>query len=169
MHKEDENLDDNDVQLIEEIEEMGEFEEMEEINEIEEIEEVEELEELDEVEDVEEVDCDQMIEHISEELEEEDEQSSQIHNAVGDAVYTVDLDEDDSVDEDREYIGDSRLTKSNQFTNLYVFAAEFISKQTSCPYPGKFICNLCRQEFKYSRWLQTHMKSHSNWIKVRLF
>lgn len=44
--------------------------------------------------------------------------------------------------------------------------AEFISQQTSRPSPGKFVCNLCRQEFKHSRWLNAHMQSHSNWIKA---
>lgn len=44
--------------------------------------------------------------------------------------------------------------------------AEFISLQTSCPAPGRHICNLCHKEFKYSKWLHSHMKLHSNWFKV---
>lgn len=44
---------------------------------------------------------------------------------------------------------------------------KFISQQTSCPAPGRYICNLCHREFKYSKWLHGHMKYHSNWIKVR--
>lgn len=44
---------------------------------------------------------------------------------------------------------------------------KFISQQTSCPAPGRYICNLCHREFKYSKWLQGHMKYHANWIKVR--
>lgn len=46
------------------------------------------------------------------------------------------------------------------------FMAEFITLQTSCPAPGRHVCNLCHKEFKFSKWLHSHMKSHSNWIKV---
>lgn len=28
------------------------------------------------------------------------------------------------------------------------------------------ICNLCQNSFKHVKWLQSHMKSHSNWMKV---
>lgn len=105
LHKEEEQLDDDDVQLIEEIEDMGEFEEIEEINEIEEIEDVEELEELEEVEEIEEID-DHMNEQLSEELDDqEDDTTPNINIASGEPLYTVDLDDEDSVDEDREYIG----------------------------------------------------------------
>lgn len=48
------------------------------------------------------------------------------------------------------------------------FMAEFITLQTSCPAPGRHVCNLCHKEFKFSKWLHSHMKSHSNWIKVGL-
>lgn len=54
----------------------------------------------------------------------------------------------------------------SDFVIYRLSTAEFVSAQTSCPYPGLFVCNLCRKEFKHSKWLQTHMKSHSNWIKV---
>lgn len=46
------------------------------------------------------------------------------------------------------------------------FMAEFISLQTSCPEPGRHVCNLCHLEFKMSKWLHKHMKCHSNWFKV---
>lgn len=44
--------------------------------------------------------------------------------------------------------------------------AEFMNYQTSCPSPGRFVCNLCRKEFSQKKWLQTHMSSHSNWLKA---
>ena len=44
--------------------------------------------------------------------------------------------------------------------------ASFITSQTSCPEPGRHVCNLCQKEFRFSKWLHNHMKSHSNWIKV---
>lgn len=62
-------------------------------------------------------------------------------------TYTLAI-SDDSDQEDKQYI------------------AEFITLQTSCPSPGRFICNLCHKEFKHNKWLRSHMKQHSNWIKV---
>lgn len=44
--------------------------------------------------------------------------------------------------------------------------AEFMAHQTSCPSPGRYVCNLCRKEFSQPKWLQTHMSSHSNWLKA---
>ena len=84
------------------------------------------------------------IEEHEEEVEEEVEQELEQEEGV----YTLELCEESNVDEDKQYM------------------AEFISLQTSCPYPGLFVCNLCRKEFKHSKWLQTHMKQHSNWLKV---
>lgn len=46
------------------------------------------------------------------------------------------------------------------------FMAQFISLQTSCPAPGRHVCNLCHKEYKLVHSLHNHMKSHSNWIKV---
>lgn len=43
--------------------------------------------------------------------------------------------------------------------------AEFMSQQTTC-HEGRFTCNLCRKEFSQEKWLQTHMSSHSNWLKA---
>lgn len=76
---------------------------------------------------------------IIEEVEEEEEEQQE--------TYTLTV-SDTEEQEDKEYL------------------AEFISLQTSCPSPGRYICNLCRKEFKHSKWLHTHMKQHSNWIKV---
>lgn len=44
--------------------------------------------------------------------------------------------------------------------------AEFMTQQTRCEGPGRFVCNLCRKEFKHLKWLQSHIKSHTNWIKA---
>ncbi|XP_055535869.1 zinc finger and BTB domain-containing protein 49 [Wyeomyia smithii] len=44
--------------------------------------------------------------------------------------------------------------------------AEFMNHQTSCPSPGRYVCNLCRKEFNQPKCLQTHMSSHSNWLKA---
>lgn len=44
--------------------------------------------------------------------------------------------------------------------------AEFLAQQTHSE-PGKHVCNLCNQEFKHQKWLNSHMKSiHINWIKA---
>uniref|UniRef100_A0A182NN79 Protein krueppel n=1 Tax=Anopheles dirus TaxID=7168 RepID=A0A182NN79_9DIPT len=44
--------------------------------------------------------------------------------------------------------------------------AEFLAYQTSCPTPGRFVCNLCHKEFNQQKWLHMHMSSHTNWIKA---
>lgn len=58
------------------------------------------------------------------------------------------------------------LSDSEDDAEQKEFMAEFISLQTSCPAPGRHICNLCHVEFTHSKWLHTHMKNHSNWFKV---
>lgn len=43
---------------------------------------------------------------------------------------------------------------------------DFLAQQTHSQ-PGKHVCNLCNQEFKHVKWLNSHMKSiHINWIKA---
>jgi hypothetical protein len=44
--------------------------------------------------------------------------------------------------------------------------ADFLAQQTRCEGPGRHICNLCSKEFKHVKWLHSHMKSHSNWIRA---
>lgn len=46
------------------------------------------------------------------------------------------------------------------------YLVEFISSQVSMPMPGKYLCNLCQKEFRQYRWMENHLKSHSNWIRV---
>lgn len=109
-------------------------------------------------------------EEIEEELEQELEQEEE-----DDGVFTLELSEASDC-EDKEYLGENHLNiilcyLCHRFDSLFILSfviAEFVSAQTSCPYPGLFVCNLCRKEFKHSKWLQTHMKSHSNWIKVTI-
>lgn len=123
-----------------------------------------------EVESSDDVQMIEQIEQIETEIEEEETEEE--------TVFTLDL-TDDSECEDKEYLGKKliyflrlhatfhRSMFINKFNSFLILTAEFISMQTSCPYPGRFICNLCRKEFKHVRWLNTHMKSHSNWIKVQ--
>lgn len=139
----------------------------------------EEVESSDDVQMIEQI---EQIEQIETEIEEEETEEE--------TVFTLDL-TDDSECEDKEYLGkcyccyfeQRQYDSPRQVANRRCFpahflrdflilffsfsSAEFISMQTSCPYPGRFICNLCRKEFKHVRWLNTHMKSHSNWIKVK--
>uniref|UniRef100_A0A1A9WIG6 Protein krueppel n=1 Tax=Glossina brevipalpis TaxID=37001 RepID=A0A1A9WIG6_9MUSC len=44
--------------------------------------------------------------------------------------------------------------------------AEFINQQTTVVGSGRYMCNLCRQEFRQFKGLQNHMHSHSNWIRA---
>lgn len=43
--------------------------------------------------------------------------------------------------------------------------AEFMANQVTFQ-NNVHVCNLCQTEFKHVKWLQTHMKQHSNWIKA---
>lgn len=44
--------------------------------------------------------------------------------------------------------------------------AEFLAQQTQSE-PGRYLCNLCNQEFKHKNWLTSHFKTiHQNWIKA---
>lgn len=109
---------------------------------------------------------------IIEQDEEEEEIEEEIEEEEVDEMFTLELSEASEC-EDKEYLGKSNILPENHIRChfcdlLFVFTAEFVSAQTSCPYPGLFVCNLCRKEFKHSKWLQTHMKSHSNWIKVSI-
>ncbi|XP_055906573.1 zinc finger protein 236 isoform X1 [Eupeodes corollae] len=83
--------------------------------------------------------------HDEEEMIEEEAEDCIIPDA--NIAYAVEMSEDSDSDEK-------------------IYLAEFISSQTSCPSPGRYICNLCRKEFRQIKWLQSHMKSHSNWIKA---
>lgn len=44
--------------------------------------------------------------------------------------------------------------------------AEFINQQTTIMNSGRYMCNLCRQEFRQLKGLQNHMHLHSNWIRA---
>ncbi|XP_058464105.1 chorion transcription factor Cf2 [Malaya genurostris] len=88
---------------------------------------------------------------IEEELQDDDEADAEAEveaeteaEAVEEELYISDCESDD---------GEKRL-------------AEFMAYQTSCPSPGRYLCNLCRKEFTQPKWLQTHMSSHSNWLKA---
>lgn len=44
---------------------------------------------------------------------------------------------------------------------------DFLSQHAIQKGPSKFLCNLCQNEFKSMKWLESHMKTiHSNWIKA---
>lgn len=44
---------------------------------------------------------------------------------------------------------------------------DFLSQHAIQKGPSKFSCNLCQNEFKSMKWLESHMKTiHSNWIKA---
>lgn len=83
----------------------------------------------------------------------------------------IHIQEEEEIEEEEDETMSEELTFTLEIsdesdTEDKLYLAEFISLQTSCPQPGRYVCNLCRKEFKHSRWLQTHMKSHSNWIKA---
>lgn len=84
--------------------------------------------------------------HLEEEdeEEEEEEEEQQEQTEVEETYYLSDCESDDE---------EKKLE-------------EFMTHQTSCPSPGRYVCNLCRKEFTQPKWLQTHMSSHSNWLKA---
>lgn len=101
-------------------------------------------------------------EMVEEQLEEEQPEEEQ-------------LEEDQS--EECEMEADTGTTAQSEAEEEYYYTdcesddeekqlAEFMTYQTSCPSPGRYVCNLCRKEFSQPKWLQTHMSSHSNWLKA---
>lgn len=90
------------------------------------------------------IDNEEMVEEEQLEEEEEDVELEAEVEEVDEEYYITDCETDD---EEKQL-------------------AEFMTYQTSCPSPGRYVCNLCRKEFSQPKWLQTHMSSHSNWLKA---
>lgn len=90
--------------------------------------------------------CDELEEIIEEEMEQEIENNNQQASSSTSMYFITETDTDDVVDKD-----------------LY---AEFLSQHT-VQEGSKFTCNLCHNEFKNMKILESHMKSvHANWIKA---
>ncbi|XP_058831104.1 zinc finger and SCAN domain-containing protein 2 [Topomyia yanbarensis] len=94
------------------------------------------------------IDNDEMIE---EELHEEEE---------------AELDAEMDMEADLEHLEEELYISDCESDDDEKQLAEFMTYQTSCPSPGRYVCNLCRKEFSQPKWLQTHMSSHSNWLKA---
>lgn len=72
-------------------------------------------------------------------------------------TYYVEQDVMVDVSQDDEEIIDKKLL------------ADFLSQHAIQVAPSKFACNLCQNEFKSMKWLESHMKTiHSNWIKANV-
>lgn len=95
--------------------------------------------------------CDDMEEVIEDDIEQEMETSTNTTYYLHQR-HSVNNDDNSEVDQEIE---DKQLL------------AQFITQHTHSENPGKHICNLCQQEFKHVKWLESHMKTiHSNWIKA---
>uniref|UniRef100_A0A182PXJ5 Protein krueppel n=1 Tax=Anopheles epiroticus TaxID=199890 RepID=A0A182PXJ5_9DIPT len=107
---------------------------------------------------------------------EESETETQMHEKLEEDVdYLLPDDEtvetDEIIEEDTggmeegevEYYAETECEESDDEEKLI---AEFLTYQTSCPKPGRYVCNLCHKEFNQAKWLQLHMSSHTNWIKA---
>lgn len=106
-------------------------------------------------------------EHPDDEEEEEEEEDEEQQQTENEEPYCL---SDCETDDEEKQLGTSHVcsTEVRYFTHLLLStSAEFMAHQTSCPSPGRYVCNLCRKEFSQPKWLQTHMSSHSNWLKVR--
>ncbi|XP_053665160.1 zinc finger protein 774 [Anopheles marshallii] len=107
---------------------------------------------------------------------EESESETQMHEEKleADVEYVIPDDEmietDDIIEEsagieegDMEYYAETECEESDDEEKQI---AEFLTYQTSCPSPGRYVCNLCHKEFNQPKWLHLHMSSHTNWIKA---
>ncbi|CAD7086984.1 unnamed protein product [Hermetia illucens] len=124
---------------------------------------------------------------VQPDLDDDDDETHFLESVeVSEAITTEEVDQDDIIqiheeveeevkhepkpDEEEEIVSDEIAfaldISDDSDADEKMYLAEFISLQTSCPSPGRYVCNLCRKEFKHSRWIQNHMKSHSNWIKA---
>ncbi|XP_041772552.1 zinc finger protein 236 isoform X2 [Anopheles merus] len=106
---------------------------------------------------------------------EESETETQIHEKLEEDVDYL-LPDDETVETDEiieetggveegemEYYAETECEDSDDEEKLI---AEFLTYQTSCPSPGRYVCNLCHKEFNQPKWLHLHMSSHTNWIKA---
>lgn len=98
-----------------------------------------------------------------EEDEEEDEEEQQ-QVEIEETFYLSDCESDD---EEKQLGIYYNISQKPTCLLSDISSAEFMAHQTSCPSPGRYVCNLCRKEFSQPKWLQTHMSSHSNWLKVK--
>uniref|UniRef100_A0A182LVC1 Uncharacterized protein n=1 Tax=Anopheles culicifacies TaxID=139723 RepID=A0A182LVC1_9DIPT len=114
------------------------------------------------------------IEHIEHTELEESEPETQMHEKLEEDVDYV-LPDDDMIETDEiieegggidegdmEYFAETECEESDEEEKQI---ADFITYQTSCPSPGRYVCKLCHKEFNQPKWLHLHMSSHTNWIK----
>lgn len=102
--------------------------------------------------------------HMEEEkLEEPDDNDCMI--ADDETVETDEMIEEDGGIDDTEieYYAQTECEETDEEEKQI---ADFVTFQTSCPSPGRYVCNLCHKEFNQPKWLQMHMSSHANWIKA---
>ncbi|KFB43494.1 AGAP004729-PA-like protein [Anopheles sinensis] len=105
--------------------------------------------------------------HMEEEkLEEPDDNDCMI--ADDETVETDEMIEEDGGIDDTEieYYAQTECEETDEEEKqIGADTTDFVTFQTSCPSPGRYVCNLCHKEFNQPKWLQMHMSSHANWIK----
>ncbi|XP_063696819.1 zinc finger protein SNAI2-like isoform X2 [Culicoides brevitarsis] len=72
------------------------------------------------------------------------------------------IDMDENIEDVEDADENEEIESENEEKQLL---AEFMANQTTTK-DNLHICNLCQNSFKHVKWLQSHMKSHSNWMKA---
>lgn len=81
------------------------------------------------------------------------------------ATYYIEEAHIEPMAEVEEIIKNEPVEKSDQIDKKLL--ADFLTQHAIQEGPSKFTCNLCQNDFKNMKWLETHMKTiHSNWIKA---
>uniref|UniRef100_A0A182J9R6 Protein krueppel n=1 Tax=Anopheles atroparvus TaxID=41427 RepID=A0A182J9R6_ANOAO len=105
--------------------------------------------------------------HMEEKLEELDDNDCM---AGDDETVETDemIEEDGGIDDTEiEYYAQTECEETDEEEKqIGADTTDFVTYQTSCPSPGRYVCNLCHKEFNQPKWLQMHMSSHANWIKA---
>lgn len=108
---------------------------------------------------------------LQNEIHEMDDNDGQEEECDDSYEILKDEDSDEQIQESEEQLETSDPQCTQSYTQVdpeddKELLAEFMAQQTRCEGPGRYVCNLCRKEFKHHKWLTSHMKSHSNWIKA---
>jgi uncharacterized Zn-finger protein len=134
------------------------------------------------------------VQALQQQVHQQQQQNAQMHQVTASSSEPdeIEIHEVQNFDDENDYLGEEleeviedENEQEMETTTIYVqqdiedisemeqevedkqLLAEFLAQHTHSEGISKHFCNLCRQEFKHMKWLESHMKTiHSNWIKA---